>query len=108
MLTKTQLKSHTITIYHKFIEQCELEELAFVDAVYDLCEKKYDCGGDVVIECYEPREVLEHFKTLEDVRRHCGLVAEQACNCRWGEDSDPELGVLDRFDAGWRSEGEGI
>ena len=66
-------------------------DLEFVDQVYEMCDRNYGAGGDLIIECYGPKDVLDEFKTLDDVRRVCGLHVEQALNARWGEDSDPEL-----------------
>lgn len=67
------------------------KDIAFVDEVFDLCERNYDAGGDVIVECYSPAMVLEEFKTLEDVRNCVGLWREQALDARWGDDTDPEL-----------------
>lgn len=90
------------TCYKEWLKKATPEQIEFVDSVYALCEKNYEAGGDTVAECMEPNEVLEQFKTLDDVREFCGLEVEQAANCRWGEDTDPELERLKRFDEGWK------
>lgn len=66
------------------------EQLAFVDDVYELCERNYSAGGDTICECYEPSEIVKEFKTLADVRDFCGLRVEAEQNARWGEDTDPK------------------
>ena len=91
------MKSKTLPIYKKWLETAKPEQVAFVDAVYAMCEEHYEAGGDGIVECWEPAEIVEEFKTLNDVRQLCGLKVEQALNARWGEDGDPELGTADRF-----------
>jgi hypothetical protein len=77
-------------------------EAAFVDSVYALCEDSYSYGGDVVVECFAPADVLRTFNVgdLNAVREFCGLRLEAAANARWGEDDDPELRRLDEFGHG--------
>jgi hypothetical protein len=82
----------------KWLAQAAVPQIAFVDAVYAMCEEHYGAGGDTIVECYTPEEILEEFETLDDVRRFCGLKVEQALNARWGEDDDPEVGRAERFD----------
>jgi hypothetical protein len=41
----------------------------FVDRVYFLCEKLYSIGGEEIVELYAPADILQKFKTLNDVRR---------------------------------------
>lgn len=67
------------------------EKIAFVNSVYELCERNYDKGGDIIIECWEPAEILDSFLTLDAVREHCGIMVDKALDARWGEDTDPEL-----------------
>jgi len=43
----------------------------FVEEVFDLCDKYYELGGDIIVECW--------------------TKLEQKLNCRWGEDNDPQL-----------------
>ena len=33
----------------------------FVASVYELCQRNYERGGDVVVECFSEEEVLKHF-----------------------------------------------
>jgi hypothetical protein len=69
----------------------------FVDAVYAMCEEHYDAGGDTIVECFAPDEIIEEFTSLNDVKQYCGLQIEQALNTRWGEDDDPEVKRSERF-----------
>jgi hypothetical protein len=74
------------------------EQIDLVDSIYAECEAHYNAGGDSVVECFEPQEVLNELKTLEGAREYCGLKIQQAANARWGEDSDPEVQRLREFD----------
>jgi hypothetical protein len=91
-----------LALYKEWLATATAEQIAFVDQVYAVCEKHYQDGGDVVLECFTPAEVLEKFKTLEEVREYCGLKVEQALNARWGEDDDPQVARADRFEKNWR------
>src|SRR4051812_2193109 len=77
-------------------------ELKFVDDVYELCAKNYQAGGDTVIECYAPSEVVKNFKNMDDVRELCGLKVEQELNAREGTDQDHALQRARAFDQGWK------
>ncbi len=88
-------------VYKKWAATATPEQIALVDAVYLLCEKNYIAGGDSVVECFTPQEILRDFRTVEAAKSFCGLKVEQATNCRWGEDSDPELETQRRFNEGW-------
>lgn len=55
-------------------------------------------------ECYDDAELWDLISEAKDekdaikiARMSEGLWLEQACNCRWGEDDDPELEQLRRF-----------
>jgi len=72
-------------------------QVEFVDAVFAMCEEHYAAGGDTIVECYAPDEIIEEFISLDDVKRFCGLQVEQALNHRWGEDNDPEVKRSERF-----------
>lgn len=63
----------------------------FPSQVRELAQLNYDAGGSYIIECFTDKEILEEFKTLDDVKTYCKLKCEQATNCRWGEDDDPEV-----------------
>jgi hypothetical protein len=94
--------SHTITLYKTWLAAApDAVDVAFVDAAYDMCERNYNAGGDTIVECFTPEEILSRFKTLPEIREFCGLKVEQALNARCGEDSDPEVGRMERFDQGW-------
>jgi hypothetical protein len=88
----------TLSIYKEWLATATPEQIALVDSIYAECAKHYEDGGDTVIECMGPREVLLEFKSIADARKYCGLKVEQATNCRWGEDSDPELERQRSFD----------
>jgi len=79
------------------------DQIQFVDAVFDMCERHYSDGGDVVVETMDPAEIVKEFKTLDDVRSYCGLWVEQNLNARWGEDTDPQLDMARGFDK-WEEE----
>jgi hypothetical protein len=91
------MQSNTITLYKTWLATAAVPQIAFVDAVYAMCEEHYGEGGDSVVECLSPGEILAEFTTLEDVKRYCGLLVEQALNTRWGEDNDPEIARAERF-----------
>ncbi len=95
------MTSNTLPIYKEWLKTASKEAIAFVDQVYALCEKNYDRGGDMVVECMEPNEILEEYQTLEDVKIGIGAQIEKALNQRWGEDDDPQLKMSQRFDEGW-------
>lgn len=96
------MKSGTLPIYKTWLATASDDDKSFVDSVYEMCERNYANGGDTVVECYEPQAILARFKTLNDARKLCGLIAEQATNCREGNDNDPELATLARFDNEWK------
>lgn len=50
--------------------------------------RNYSAGGDVIIECFSDREIMEEFEDLDDVKTYCGLKVEAELNARWGEDDD--------------------
>jgi len=85
------MQSKTIMIYSEFLESASLEQAGFVDQVYKLCEDNYDCGGDNVVECMTPEEIVEEFNTMDDVKEYIGIRLEKELNCRWGGDDDKEL-----------------
>lgn len=91
------MKSHTIQLFGNWLANASTEQTQFVDDVYALCEANYDNGGDYVVECLTPEDILQHFQSLNDVKEHCGLHIEQSLNSRWGEDNDSELDRLQRF-----------
>ena len=85
-----QFKSGTLRLYSKcpspelkaWFANSTAVKLAFVDEAYLVCEQNYESGGDRVAECYYPADVEARFKTIQDVQDFCGLVVDQAANCR--------------------------
>lgn len=49
------------------------------------CEWNITLGGDVVVECMTPAEVLDHLPQLSDVKEHCAMLKEQSLNQQWGD-----------------------
>jgi hypothetical protein len=91
------MKSYTLPIYKTWLAAATPEQVDFVDQVYALCEEHYEHGGDRVVECWEPENVLEYFEDIKEVQEFCGMALEQELNCRWGEDNDPEVERMDSF-----------
>jgi hypothetical protein len=87
------MKSNVIRAYGVWLEGATKKDIDFVDRVYAICEKHYESGGSTIVECFEPAEVLEHFKTIKAVKEYCRLRVENATNYRWGEDTDPEINI---------------
>jgi hypothetical protein len=77
--------------YKDWVAQACPTQVAFVDEVYALCEKHYEEGGDRIVECWTPEEIVKQFRGIQKVKEYLGLMAEQALNTRWGEDNDPQL-----------------
>ena len=92
------MKSNSIKVFKEFLASATPQQIEFVDQVYAICEENYEAGGDRVVECWEPENVLEYFKDLEEVKEFCGLVVDQESNARWGEDSDPEVQRSENFE----------
>ena len=61
------------------------------DEILTFCHTNYGNGGDIIVECYEFEEILDSFKTLEDVKTFIDTQLDREKDCRWGEDNDPEL-----------------
>lgn len=97
------MKSGVLTLYKQWLATATPEQIEFVDSVYAMCEQHYEAGGDTVVECMDPKEILAEFKTLNDARSYCGLKVEQALNARWGEDTDPEIKRMKDFEE-WEKE----
>ncbi len=94
------MKSTTIELYRKSGKLDGLTEaqITFVDEVYAHCEQHYDAGGDVVVECYEPAEIIQTFQSLADVAQVVRVRISRELDARWGDDSDPELARAKRCD----------
>jgi len=101
-IKKVAFKSHSLSLYKEWLaSNPPPKQVEFVDAVYALCEKNYERGGDVIVETESPEDILGNYKTMNDVRRAVGLHVEQALNARWGEDTDPELQTYKDFQENW-------
>ena len=87
------MKSSTLPIYKRWLADATPEQITTVDAIYALCERNYEAGGHWLVETVEPAQVLEFASTPSAAREFCLMHNEQATNCRWGEDSDPEVNV---------------
>tara|TARA_R110000824_G_scaffold121893_3_gene278355 strand:- start:17506 stop:17820 length:315 start_codon:yes stop_codon:yes gene_type:complete len=86
------IKSGTLKSYYKdWLKSATVENILHVDKVYLLCEKNYSGGGDQVIECMNPAEVLEELPTLKEVKEYCGIRVDAAMNARFGDHDDSEL-----------------
>ena len=91
------MRSTTLPLYKDWYATATPEQIEFVDQVYAICEENYENGGDRIVECYGPEEIIEDFTTIAEVKEHCNLMVEQELNARWGEDDDPELKRLEDF-----------
>lgn len=99
-------KSNTMQRFSSHVNG-ENEVYRFIDDVYLVCERNYDCGGDTVVECFDSDDILEEFDSLDDVKEYCRDKIEQALNCRLGSDDDPELLAYQRFnEANWEVQDE--
>ena len=91
------MKSRVLSIYPEWLSVATQEQVTFVDSIYAECEKHYSNGGDLIVECYSPQEILAQFKSIQDAKEYCGLKVEQELNARWGEDGDPQVKRAKRF-----------
>ena len=88
----TNYNSNTIRCYkHWLFAVRDSDSVAFVDSVYAFCEEHYSQGGDEIVECFTPTEILKEFDTLNDVKAFIRIRLDNALNCRYGSDDDPEL-----------------
>lgn len=85
------MKSKTLPLYTAWLEVAPAPQIAFVDQVFAMCEENYERGGDTIVECLTPSEILAEFTTLTEAKRYCGMHLEQGLEARWGEESDPQL-----------------
>lgn len=42
------------------------EQMELCDSIYKLAEDRYETGYDILIECFEPGELIAQFKTIEE------------------------------------------
>ena len=85
------------SVYSKWVATASETQVDLVDAIYKTCEDNYENGGDTIVECYTPDEILAEFSSVDDAKAFCGLMTEAESNHRWGEDSDEELRRAERF-----------
>lgn len=79
--------------YKSWQNQATPEQIELVDAIYLVCEQNYEAGGDVIVECRTPEELLDDDDWFVSVE----MWVEQHLNTRPGEDSDWQLGMYDRM-----------
>jgi hypothetical protein len=91
------MKSETINLYKPWIATARKGQVTFVDEVYHLAEEHYNAGGDTIVECFSPEEILTEFTTFQQVRDFCGVKVEAELNAREGNDSDPEVKRYSNF-----------
>jgi len=99
------MKSKELRSRHNiaWLVKATLEQIELADAIFAECEAHYSAGGDIIVECYTPAEVVAEFGSVADVVGFCGLKVEQELNARWGEDADPELDRMKAHDE-WEKE----
>ena len=92
--------SNTIALFEEdsLFQQMNPDKKKFVDDVYAVCERNYDAGGDIVVECFDPARIVEEFNTLADVEKYIEVRLSRALDCREGNDNDPELLTWARFE----------
>ena len=57
-----QIKSTTLPIYKKWVDGASELEIQKADEIYLACEQHYAQGGDTVVECYSPDEVITQLR----------------------------------------------
>ena len=95
------MQSGTLGLYDEWLATANEGQIAYVDAIYHEAEENYSRGGDEIVECYDPEEVLESFKNVGAVKKFCKAIVERALEYRNGDDTDSEwLRYLD-FKKNW-------
>ena len=59
------MKSKVLAIYKTWLASATPEQIEFADQVYSICEEHYESGGDRIVECWEPKDVLEFFILIQ-------------------------------------------
>jgi hypothetical protein len=72
------MKARVTSIYTSKLAALTPEQVAFVDEVYAKAEANYEEGGQWVVECMEPSDILDRFKSMKDALKYMGLKQEQA------------------------------
>jgi hypothetical protein len=93
------LKSSTLKLYARWLSSATPEQVAFVDEILAACERNYEAGADVIVECYGPAEILAQFTSLDDVRAFVRVHNSRAADARWGDDDDHEINKPEWSDA---------
>ena len=99
------MRSKTLPLYREWLAKATPAAVRHVDTIYYECEQRYEQGGHLVVETYEPAELVA--LSLEEVKLQVLRWHEQATNCRWGEATDPELTALAQCRQWVRSDGTG-
>jgi hypothetical protein len=81
----------TLSLYNEWLETATPEQIALVDSIYAASEAHYEQGGNLIVEAFEPAEIIERFKSIEEVKAYCNQQIDYAKDHRWGSDDDPEL-----------------
>jgi hypothetical protein len=98
------MKSKTLPIFKRWVAKATPENIKFVDSVYAVAEQNYKAGGDEIVECLAPKDIIKEFTSLKEIQAYVGLKIEESLNSRWGDDDDKELARSIRFDqAAWNS-----
>jgi hypothetical protein len=80
---KQPMQSNSLrTTYKNWTETATPAQIELVDAIFAKCEECYEDGGDTIVECFRPAEILEQFKSVKEAMDFCELKAEQALNTR--------------------------
>ena len=53
------------------------KDLKLIDDIRALAYKNYEKGGDIIIECLEDHEILEHMNSIKDAKDFMNLKFEQ-------------------------------
>lgn len=74
-----EFKSRIIGIYLKNpppeVAAMTPEQLRLADELYAAAEADYN-NCDTIVECFEPHELVEQFKSVADMKEFCGVRKE--------------------------------
>lgn len=71
---RTMKSSSAKRTYAKKVAELTTEQAQLVDSIYHWAEENYEEGGDTIVDCYTPAEILESFTSLEDAIETCGII----------------------------------
>ena len=80
----TIVKSNTLKVYKAWLKKALYKEVNFVDKVFIFCEEHYNSGGDHIVECFRPSDIIDRFNNVDQVKEFIGLKEEQKKNQAWG------------------------